>query len=134
MAGECAQDTSAGSPPSAPGIYCAVRAGERLFQGEVIERVMEWIPRYGTAGGDQVVGLEPRLQKLVVVLTQDCDLAQDWSERHLEWSVVTNLKSVLVCPAWAAEELRLSQNLTSRRWEVVTQTDRFRRGRRFQNA
>jgi len=121
MAGECAQDTSAGSLPSAPAIYHAVRPGERLFQGEVVERILEWIPKYDTVGADQVVGAEPRLQKLVVILTQDCDLAQDWNKRQLDPRVVTDLRSVLVSPAWAADELRRSQNLTSQRWNVVRQ-------------
>ena len=121
MAGECAQDTSAASPPSAPGIYRAVGPEERLFQGEVVERILEWIPKYDSARPDQVVGAEPRLQKLAVILTQDCDLAQDWDKRQADPRVDTDLRSVLVCPAWAADELRRSQNLTTRRWEVVRQ-------------
>lgn len=121
MAGECAQDTSAGSPPSGSGIYRSVRAGERLFQGELVERILEWIPKYDTTQPDQVVGVEPRLQKLLVILTQDCDLARDWNMRRAEPRVVTDLRSVLVCPACPADELRESQNLTNKKWEVVRQ-------------
>lgn len=121
MAAEDAQAAGAGEAPIPPQIYVPVRLGERLFQGEIIEGVLEWIAKYDASDPDQVVGVEPRLQRLAVILSQDCDLAQDWGRRQSELREVTDLRSVLMCPAWPAEQLREEQKLTTRRWEVVRQ-------------
>ena len=121
MPGEQAQDVNPASPPSLLRIYRPTRAEERLFQGEVIERILEWVPKYDTANPDQVIGAEPRVLKLALIMNQDCDLAQDWGKRQTDLRTVTDLRSVLLCLAWPAEELRQSQHLTTRRWETVRQ-------------
>jgi len=121
VAGELPEDTRAGCPPDVPEIYRPVRSGDRLFQGEFLERILEWVPKYDDAGADQVVGAEPRLQELAVILTQDCDLERDWRERQKSPHAVTDLRSLLVCPARPSDELRDGQKLPSRRWELVRQ-------------
>jgi hypothetical protein len=103
------------------GIYCPSKTDERLFQGEVLDRTIEWTVGYDSAKPDEVVGTEPRQHKLAVLLSQDCDLAQDWEKRKDELRIETDLKSVLLCPAFPADDLRQRQNLTSRRWETVRQ-------------
>jgi hypothetical protein len=110
--------TSAAGPT---GIYCAVTAGERLYQGELLERVNAWGPAYDENNHDAVVGLQPIVHALSLVLSQDCDLAQDWTRRQTDIWAETDLRSVLLCPAFPAEDLRRQQSLSSRRWETVRQ-------------
>ena len=102
-------------------IYLSVRPGDRLYQGEVVERVFEWDRGFEIENQAEVIGLKRIYHKLALVLTQDCDLMDDWRERQSNLYVDTNLWSVLLCPAFPAEELRQSQRITSRRWELVRQ-------------
>jgi len=109
----------AASPPSAPGIYRPVALNERLYQGEILERAIEWVPKYDDASPDHVVGVEPRLHRLAIVMIQECDLAQDWSRRTSEVRIVTELTCVLLCPAFPADELRTAQDINNKRWEPI---------------
>lgn len=108
-------------------IYRRVLAGERLYQGEILEKVLEWTPKYGDSP-DLVIGLEPRRHKLVVVVTQDCDLEQDWRTRTAEPKTDSGLPCVLLCPAWPAEELRAAQGLSNDLWKPA----RSNKNERFQ--
>lgn len=103
MAGDAAQAASAALPPSEPGIYRAVRAGERLYQGEILTRVVEWVPSYAAGAPNAVSTVSPMQYELAVVVTQDCDLAQDWSKRQSAPSEETDLTCVLLCRAVLAE-------------------------------
>lgn len=103
MAGDAAQAASAALPPSEPGIYRAVRAGERLYQGEIIARVVEWVPSYAASDPDAVSTVSPMQYELAVVVTQDCDLAQDWSKRQDSPNAETDLTCVLLCRAVPAD-------------------------------
>lgn len=102
MAGDAAQ-ASVAPPPPEPGIYRAVRAGERLYQGEIVAEVAEWVPSYAADAPDKVSTVSPTRYALAVVMTQDCDLAQDWSRRQNAPNADTDLPCVLLCPALGAD-------------------------------
>ncbi|MGA2498179.1 MAG: hypothetical protein ABSH20_10580 [Tepidisphaeraceae bacterium] len=108
-------------------IYCQVHSNERLFEGQLIERVTEWVPAYDEASHEAVAGIQPRVHLLALVVSQDCDLEQDFGKRQQNPWAETDLRSVLLCPAFPADELRKQQNLTSRKWETVRQNkdDRY---------
>lgn len=118
MAGDAAQDAAIG-PTGAAGIYLPVHGGQRLYQGEILERVTEWGPKYEPEGTDHVAGAEPRLHALAIVLTQDCDLAQDWGRRESNQRADSDLPCVLMCPAWPADVLREAQKLANDLWKPV---------------
>jgi len=104
------------------GIYRPVQAGQRLFQGEVVERLLEWAPQYDNdAAPQRIIGVRAIRHDFVIVLSQDCDLEKDWRIRQNQPLAETGLKSVIFCPALPAEELRQQQGLTSKKWEVVRQ-------------
>lgn len=117
MAGDAAQDPSTAPPSSEPGIYRAVRADERLHLGEVLERVAEWVPFYKSDSRDEVQEAKPTKYPLALVLTQDCDLAQDWNERVGDAHTETALRSILLCPVGKADEVRATQSINSTLWD-----------------
>lgn len=109
-------------------IYLPVRERDRLYQGEIVERVSEWVPTYNNEQLDVVEGAKEIPFRLAVVITQDCDLSQDWGRRESDPRITTDLKSVLLCPAYPAEEMRSSPHLqSSKRWDIVRQNkeDRY---------
>lgn len=118
MAGEHAHFASMGNPSSAAGIYRPVSAPERCFQGELVDRIVEWIPKYDTTSPN-AIDLEPRSHGLAVVVTQDCDLEQDWAIREEGNSADTELLCVLLCPACPADELRDRHKLTTNLWTPI---------------
>lgn len=110
MAGDAAQASAAAPPPAEPRIYCAVGSGERLYQGEIIAGVMEWVPSYTPNAPDAVSEVVPMRYDLAVVMTQDCDLAQDWSKREANPTLETDLPCVLLCRAVKADEAFASED------------------------
>lgn len=123
MAGDAAQATSAAPPPCEPGIYRAMRAGERLRQGEVLERVVEWVPYYKADARDDIDVIKPVSYGLALVVTQDCDLEQDWKQRSADPHVTTGLSSVLLCPLGKADDLRAAQSINSTLWGPIRNND-----------
>jgi hypothetical protein len=99
LAGEATQAINAAPPPAEPGIYKAVQTGERLYQGEIIANVVEWVPSYAAEALDVVSNVSPVIYDLSVVVTQDCDLEQDWRKRNESPNTDTSLSCVLLCPA-----------------------------------
>jgi hypothetical protein len=101
------------------GIYCPVQSGERLFQGELVERILEWVPEYDPANPLEVAGAKGNRHNLAVVLSQDCNLESDWRDRQTQPAIETHLPSVLLSPIRSADELRTAHNLIRARWEVA---------------
>jgi hypothetical protein len=119
LAGELVQVDAPGSGPGVPAIYRAVENGSRLFQGELVERLIEFIPKYRASAPDEVEELAPRVRPLAVVVSQDCDLEQDWSRRQKDVRGESDLPCVLLCPALPAEQLRETQKLASDLWKPI---------------
>ena len=103
MAGDGAPADNAMTPLLERGIYCAVHAGDRLYQGEIVADVMEWVPQYAPDVPEYVSQVSPVQYGLALIMTQDCDLAQDWSKRGGQPNTETDLPCVLVCRAVTAE-------------------------------
>ena len=60
------------------------------------------------------------LISIAVIVSQECDLEQDFRSRRNEPMVETDLPSVLLCLADPAEKLRSERKeITSRFWEIV---------------
>lgn len=119
----------AGPPPESPGpeeadpaspIYSLPVAEDQLHQGEILRDIWEWVAEYDETGA--VVGARPKRHPLAVLLTQECDLAQDFRVRKEELRAETDLKSLLFCPAWKADDLRNQRDdIDSKFWKIVRQ-------------
>lgn len=96
-------------------IYRPVRTGNRLFQGEILQDVDEWVPAYDVTDPNLVASVSQARYPFAVVMTQDCDLAQDWLRREALSNAETDLSSVLLCRAAPAESAFASEaNLRGR--------------------
>lgn len=100
-------------------IYSPSEVGGRLYQGELLCGVREWVPVYRSDGS--VDGVGPIAHVLSVVLAQDCDLEQDWRHREQNPLETTELRNALFCPAWPADELREQHSISSKFWNQVRQ-------------
>ena len=126
--GEAQADNGASQgEPVASSYYSRPKEGDCLHQGQLLSQVWEWVARYNNEG--KVIGTEPRVHNLAVIVAQECDLAQDFQNRKDEPMVETDLRCVLLCPAAPAEELRSQRKeITSRFWEIV----RLNKAERYQ--
>ncbi len=116
--GEAQEDNGASQGvPAASSYYCRPEEGDYLHQGQLLRRVWEWVAKYDADG--KPVGAVARANKLAVIVSQECDLEQDFRNRRDKPMVVTDLWSVLLCLADPAEKLRLQHGITTRRWELV---------------
>ena len=108
-----------------PAIYLDSSGDGRFHQGELLDNVREWVPVYSK--DNEVEGTKPLLHRYSVVLTQDCDLEQDWRIRQEESGIETELRNVILCPASPADELRKSQGITNKYFKIVRQNkvDRY---------
>src|SRR4051794_24915679 len=105
------------------GIYRPVQAGNRLFQGEVVEQILEWAPAYDDDANPQaVVGVKAIRHRIAIVLSQDCDLEKDWRLREQNPLIDTELRTVILSPVYPVEELRANQGLTSKKWRSYGKT------------
>ena len=95
--------------------------GDRIYQGDILRDVL-LVEMHFTdeTGGNYKV--EEKKLPYIVVLTQDCDLEQDFikrnkiAEKHDKY-----MESILVCPAYQAESFREGTHLekfdlTMERW------------------
>ena len=108
--------TSQGVPVESS-YYSRPEKGGYLHQGQLLRRVWEWVAKYD--GDGKPIRAEARVRKLAVIVTQECDLTQDFGIRKDNAWAETDLLSVLLCPALPAEELRSRHEITRKRWEVV---------------
>jgi len=83
--------------------YTAVSAGERLYQAEIVTGLVQIQQSVATIGGSQPKLIE-RLHPFAIILTQDCDLEQDFTARSE--TVPGTLNSVLLCEVVTASELK----------------------------
>jgi hypothetical protein len=98
------------APPPQPGagqpVYRATQPGDRLWQGEILENVVQIRPTVESIAANVLGQLEfaPVIHELVVVMSQDCDLDQDYARRaeHREGT----LPNIMLCDVYRAEVLR----------------------------
>ncbi|MGH8768220.1 MAG: hypothetical protein ACREVT_08585 [Burkholderiales bacterium] len=122
-------------PPNSPVSPYRSDKDFRVQQGDIYRDVtlVDW-----AHGEDQVVVTASRDFPFVVVLTQDCDLFQDFNNRtsgvdkHDKY-----LQSILLCPAYRSAEFRTGQHLqglnlvmenwaSSTRWKLITENQSYR--------
>lgn len=112
--GEHSADVTAQDSP----YYLKVNEGQRLHQGMLLGHLREWTLERNESG--EVAGIRPVIHRLTVVVSQDCDLAQDYQARESDPVAETDLWSILLCPAQPAEEMRAGRDeINSRFWPIV---------------
>ena len=90
--------------------YCK-RENGRVYQGDILRDMLLLEMEYADEEGSGYSIIEKEVP-YIVVLTQDCDLEQDFnnraqiSEKHDKY-----IDSILVCPAYLAEEFREGKHL-----------------------
>jgi len=90
--------------------YCK-RENGRVYQGDILRDMLVLEMEYDDEKGSRYSVVEKKVP-YIVVLTQDCDLEQDFnnrvqiSEKHDKY-----IDSILVCPAYLAEEFREGTHL-----------------------
>ncbi len=106
-------------------IYLPAKAESRLHQGELLAGVHEWAAAYKDDGS--LDGARPIVHRLAIVLAQDCDLEQDWRSRQDDLYLQTDLRNVLFCPVWPAEDLRSEHGIDTKFFKNVRQNkiDRY---------
>jgi hypothetical protein len=114
-----------------PPIYIASEAEGRIWQGEILENLVQIVPTVETVQASQPDHFEvvPILHEFSIVLSQDCDLFQDHDRRRA--GKRSTLDNVLLCEVFRAEDLRAKvladENLASKDWRRISanQNERF---------
>jgi len=116
-------DQPAPEAPNVEPFYVRSINGERLWQGEILENLPQArlaLASVEPAAGELEVETDPH--PLVIILSQDCDLEQDFRERQDGGSILPN---VLLCDLFLAEQLRGTvrdvEGLGSRDWRLIGQ-------------
>lgn len=96
---------------------------DRLFQGDILRDIEVLARTHSTVTGDDDPHLDisTRLLPYVVVLTQDCDLDQDYSA-HQNANRRDNdkfLLSVLICPAYPAALVKDGKHLEDHQMQIL---------------
>lgn len=103
---------------------------ERFCQGDILRdvTVVTWAAEKETADG-KILAIDERLLPYAILLTQDCDLEQDYVNRTDKDSTNNDkyLQSLLLCPAYQAEQLRRGEHLKDLGLTMLPiNTDRWR--------
>lgn len=119
--------------------YIRANSGGPLRQGEILSSIEQYIAQVSGRGAGYPVDVKLKLHPFAVVLTQGCDLAQDFAGREDEAQGRLLIPNVVLC------EVDLAQNLKgdseriapgSETWKRVTQNqvDRFQYLREIMSA
>ncbi len=105
------------------------RPGVCLRQGEILSNVVRIRLDLATLG-TEAMGIITVTHELAVVLTQDCDLAQDFTVRLAGRESDKNLPNILFCNVAKADDLRGTPQTTginSEMWKRISQNkdDRY---------
>lgn len=99
--------------------YASVPDGDRLRQGEILAGLIQIRQTLATIGAQNAQLLEI-IHPFAVVLTQDCELAQDFAARE-SGDENRQLPSILVCEAVATIDLKLKLPPGKDIWKRVIQ-------------
>ena len=86
--------------------YVAVQLSERLYQGEIVEGVIQVRQTLETIGVNGAPRLDEIQHPFAIVMTQDCDLEQDFFLRPGANEGPSPLVSILFCEAITTSELK----------------------------
>ena len=90
--------------------YCKRNNG-RVYQGDILRDMLLLEMQYADDIGSKYNVVEKNVP-YIVVLTQDCDLEQDFNNRNqISDKHDKYMESILVCPAYLAEEFRGGNHL-----------------------
>lgn len=90
--------------------YCKRNNG-RVYQGDILRDMLLLEMQYADDIGSKYNVVEKNVP-YIVVLTQDCDLEQDFNNRNqISDKHDKYMESILVCPAYLAEEFREGNHL-----------------------
>jgi len=122
-AGQPAVESDAAAPVAASAeaaFYTRSAAGDRLWQGEILENLPQVRLALVSVGGEGDVEIETDPHPLVIVLSQDCDLERDFKE-----GVGSVLANVLFCNVFPVDEFRATvretENIRSNEWKPLKQ-------------
>jgi len=115
-----------------PAVYGPSEAEGRLWQGEILENLIQLQVNIETIelNEEGAVEVRPVNHELVLVLSQDCDLEQDYKRRQA--ALLGTLPNILFCEVYRAEDLRArvqaQDQLGRQDWKrriAQNQNDRF---------
>jgi hypothetical protein len=86
--------------------YVAIKNGDRLYQGEILGEMIQVRQSAKTIGGDKPPQLDEIVHPFAIVMTQDCDLEQDFNIRKNNVEGQSLLANVLFCEAMATADLK----------------------------
>ena len=94
----------------------------RLWQCEILQNVPQVRLSFSSIGSDGELEVDTDPHPLVIVLSQDCDLQQDFQENSSGGSILPN---ILMCDLFDAEQLRSkvrdTENIASKDWKQIKQ-------------
>lgn len=103
--------------PVASAYYYRPKEGGQLHEGELLRQVWEWVARYDDEGKG---GAQSHVHQIAVIVSQECDLAQDFEKRRGDLKVETDLLSVLLCRAFPADRFRTEHDFrSSKLWAMI---------------
>jgi len=101
--------------------YAAVQVGERLYQGEIVEGLIQVRQTLETVGEDGPPRLDEIVHPFTIVMTQDCDLEQDFRLRWEGPRSPSRLANILFCEAVATTDLKAKVPQGKDIWKRVIQ-------------
>jgi len=124
--GDLAAISPAFVPPEVR-VYIRSSEGDRLRQGEILEALPQVRLALGSVGDGGAVEspeVETDPHPLGVVLSQDCDLEQDYDARKTSAGILPN---ILLCDVFNAAQLKAKlkerDRLGSKEWRMVRQNN-----------
>lgn len=86
---------------------------ERVYQGDIYKDIV--LRQFGEQENDELSSSKTNLE-YCVVLTQDCDLQQDFNDRSSDPSKQNNyLPSILLCPAYPAQAFKSGEHIENQK-------------------
>jgi hypothetical protein len=86
--------------------YAAVQVGERLYQGEIVEGLIQVRQSLETLGESGPLKLDEVVHPFAIVMTQDCDLEQEFRIRSGAREGTSALPNILFCEAITTTDLK----------------------------
>lgn len=120
----------AGPPEGACPVYLPSVLGDRLWQGEILQHVVQLKPSLESiVNPNGEIDISPVEHDFAIVMSQDCDLLKDYNQRQERGVALPN---VLLCDLYYAEVLRAKINaedqLGRKEWRKLiapNQNERF---------
>ncbi len=116
-----------GTPQNFVSVYLPSLREGRVWQGEILQNLTQLKPTIESLSAE--LEMTPVVHELVIVMSQDCDLLQDYKRRQSQQE--GTLPNILFCDLFSADVLRAKvrdvERLGSADWKKIThnQNERF---------